>query len=64
MSLAFFVLSSLDLLGGTNRIADKDRLAWIDWIYDQQTAQGGFSGGRSLRLPLVSISEASGNWPA
>lgn len=54
MSLGFFVLSSLDLLNAIDKIATNDRLAWIDWIYEQQSPQGGFSGGPSLRTPEVS----------
>lgn len=50
MSLGFFVLSSLDLLNAKDKIAEKDRIAWIDWIYEQQCPGGGFSGGPSLRM--------------
>lgn len=54
MSLAFFVLSSLDLLMATDKTATTDRRAWINWIYEQQCAQGGFSGSPSLRIGEVS----------
>ncbi|KAK9894444.1 terpenoid cyclases/Protein prenyltransferase [Cystobasidium minutum MCA 4210] len=51
MSLAFFVLSALDLLNATDKISPKDRQAWIDWIYEQQSSRGGFAGGPTTRLP-------------
>lgn len=51
MSLAFFVLSSLDLLNATDKISPRDRQAWIDWIYAQQSPNGGFSGAPAVRLP-------------
>lgn len=57
MSLAFFLLSSLDLLNATDRISPGDRRAWIDWIYAQQSPIGGFSGGPSLRISDVCDSQ-------
>ena len=37
MTLAFFCLSSLELLGALDKeISEQDRLDWIEWIYAQQ----------------------------
>ncbi|KAI9256502.1 protein geranylgeranyltransferase-like protein type I beta subunit [Phascolomyces articulosus] len=37
MTLAFFCLSSLELLGALEKeISEQDRLDWIEWIYAQQ----------------------------
>lgn len=57
MSLAFFVLSSLDLLGALNdTVSDSERQSYIDWIYDQQdSVHGGFRGGPFVGLPAVSF---------
>ena len=51
MSLAFFALSSLDLLGGLDRISQDEKRDYINWIYEQQLPSGGFRGG-----PFVGIS--------
>lgn len=45
MSLAFFIVAALDLLGMFESIITKEeRLSWIEWIYSCQTPEGGFRG--------------------
>ena len=41
MSLAYFALSSLDILGALDKLSPDDRAANIRWIYAQQLATGG-----------------------
>ena len=36
MTLAYFCLGGLDLLQHTDVISEKERAAYIDWIYAQQ----------------------------
>lgn len=51
MSLAYFALSSLDLLGAMDELEDGTRREYIDWIYAQQLPSGGFRGGPFVGLP-------------
>lgn len=45
MTLAFFILSALDLLDALdNRILDEERKSYVDWIYRCQHPNGGFRG--------------------
>ncbi|KAL8773118.1 MAG: hypothetical protein Q9209_001794 [Squamulea sp. 1 TL-2023] len=45
MTLAFFVLCGLDLLGSVDsNITGSERVAYIDWIYRCQHPDGGFRG--------------------
>jgi geranylgeranyl transferase type-1 subunit beta len=52
MSMGFFVVAALDLLGVLETvISEPDRKSWIDWIYSLQITTGGFRGfpGTDLR---------------
>jgi geranylgeranyl transferase type-1 subunit beta len=45
MSLAFFIISALDLLGALETsITAEDKAGYIDWIYRCQLPDGGFRG--------------------
>lgn len=45
LTLAFFILSALDLLGCLEaRISEQERRDYIDWIYHCQHPDGGFRG--------------------
>ncbi|KAJ3012962.1 Geranylgeranyl transferase type-1 subunit beta [Thoreauomyces humboldtii] len=49
MTVAYFCLGALDVMGCTDEIGDKDRAAWKDWIYAQQIhSEGGTDGSTSL----------------
>lgn len=52
MSLAFFALSSLDLLGALDRVDEPTRREYVDWVYAQQHPKGGFRGGPFVGLPV------------
>jgi hypothetical protein len=54
MSLAFFVGSSLDLLGAMDTISLAEKAEYIDWIYAQQHPEGGFRGSPFIGLPVSS----------
>lgn len=43
LTLAFFILSALDLLHVLEEIASDVRAAYIEWIYSRQRPTGGFS---------------------
>lgn len=61
MSLAFFALSSLDLLGSTSVLKPEERTEYIEWIYDQQVLpSGGFRGGPFLGLAVRCVCQ---EWP-
>jgi geranylgeranyl transferase type-1 subunit beta len=45
LSLGFFIVAALDLLGALEtEIPTAERNSWIDWIYACQVASGGFRG--------------------
>lgn len=45
MTLAFFIVAALDLLGTLETsITQAERSSWIEWIYSCQTPEGGFRG--------------------
>ena len=45
MTLAFFTVSALDLLGVLHtKVTREERESWIRWIYHLQTPEGGFRG--------------------
>lgn len=48
MTLAYFALSSLCLLGALDRLGDAERAGYIEWVYARQRAEGGFAGGCDL----------------
>jgi len=45
MSLAFFALSTLELLGALQeKVVSKEKEDYVNWIYAQQLPSGGFRG--------------------
>ena len=49
MSLGFFIVSALDLLGlldpsHPKAISEKEKQGWVEWIYSLQLPEGGFRG--------------------
>ena len=51
MTLAFFILSALDILGLLHsKITPEERESWIDWIYSCQVPGGGFRGFSGTNL--------------
>ncbi|CAO1637246.1 unnamed protein product [Jaminaea pallidilutea] len=55
MTIAFFCLSALDLLGALHsKTSDEERQSYRDWIYRMQCPGGGFSGSPSLGTPSSS----------
>lgn len=45
ISLAFFIVSALDLLGILDtKVTQEEREGWIQWIYHCQVVEGGFRG--------------------
>lgn len=62
MTLAFFIISALDLLGALEtRTTASERQSWIDWIYHCQHPDGGFRGSpASILGPLAS--EENARW--
>lgn len=55
LSLAFFALSSLELLGKIDELDAQARAGYIDWIYAQQVKNGhaaGFRGGPHVGLSV------------
>lgn len=51
LSLGFFVVAALDLLGALEDVSSQaDRTAWIDWIYSLQVPSGGFRGFSGTNL--------------
>lgn len=60
MTLAFFIISALDLLGALEtRTTPGEREDWINWIYHCQHGDGGFRGSPATILgPLGSKENA------
>lgn len=58
MSLAFFALSSLDLLGALASITPAEKAGYVEWIYAQQHPQGGFRGSPFIGLAVSLLPEA------
>ncbi|KAI9791917.1 MAG: hypothetical protein M1833_001299 [Piccolia ochrophora] len=55
MTLAFFILSALDLLSALQtRTSNVEREAYVDWIYRSQHPSGGFRGSPATSLGLQS----------
>lgn len=51
LSLGFFIIAALDLLGALDDISTQaDRAAWINWIYSLQVPSGGFRGFSGTNL--------------
>ncbi|ETN38511.1 uncharacterized protein HMPREF1541_06546 [Cyphellophora europaea CBS 101466] len=51
MSLGFFIVAALDLLGVLDTlVSEEERIAWIDWIYSLQVPSGGFRGFSGTNL--------------
>jgi geranylgeranyl transferase type-1 subunit beta len=50
VSLGFFIVSALDLLGALPQISDSEIKSWKAWLYSLQVPEGGFRGfpGTSL----------------
>ncbi|SPO29651.1 related to Type I protein geranylgeranyltransferase beta subunit [Ustilago trichophora] len=44
MTLGMFALSGLDLLNATHKIPSQEKLDLIEWVYEQQSPEGGFRG--------------------
>ncbi|EPQ26672.1 uncharacterized protein PFL1_05652 [Pseudozyma flocculosa PF-1] len=59
LTLAYFALSSLDLLGAIEgKISQADRAEYADWIYEQQCSAergGGFRGGPGVGSAVPSL---------
>lgn len=55
MTLGYFALSALDLLHGTSKLPPEEQAELVEWVYEQQTDDGGFRGSPS------STSFAAGN---
>ncbi|KAN0062761.1 geranylgeranyl transferase type-1 subunit beta [Thecaphora frezii] len=59
MTLAYFALSSLDLLGAVEeKLKPEERSEYVDWIYEQQCPAelgGGFRGGPSIGSAVASL---------
>lgn len=59
MTLGFFALSALDLLGAvTEKLSEQDRREYADWIYEQQCPAdhgGGFRGGPSIHAVVPEL---------
>ncbi|KAL8699658.1 MAG: hypothetical protein Q9224_001316 [Gallowayella concinna] len=62
MTLAFFILCGLDLLGALEtNTTETDRVAYIDWIYQCQHPDGGFRGSTSADMG-VERTEGNEHW--
>ncbi|KAI8907466.1 terpenoid cyclases/protein prenyltransferase alpha-alpha toroid [Powellomyces hirtus] len=68
MTVGYFCLGALDLLGEVPTIPDEDRQAYIDWIYAQQihpevpgSASCGFRGGSYAGAPYSPDASLSAN---
>ena len=60
MTLGYFAVSGLDLLGATGKIASDEKTDLLDWVYEQQCPHGGFRGGPSTPFPSTSTNTAGG----
>lgn len=61
MTIAFFCLSALDLLGALqSKTSDEDRRSYRDWIYRMQCPGGGFSGSPASGSASTSTSTSRG----
>ncbi|CDR99182.1 related to Type I protein geranylgeranyltransferase beta subunit [Sporisorium scitamineum] len=47
MTLGYFAISGLDLLGALDKIPPQEKTELIEWVYDQQSPAGGFRGSPS-----------------
>ncbi|KAH7062074.1 geranylgeranyl transferas-like protein type i beta subunit [Macrophomina phaseolina] len=62
MTLAFFILSALDLLGQLpTATTEQERQDYIDWIYHNQHPDGGFRASPAMHLPATR-SPDSAHW--
>jgi geranylgeranyl transferase type-1 subunit beta len=59
LSLGFFLLNSLDILGELRTITPEDREHWIDWIYKCQVPTGGFRGSTATKTSDHSVYDAA-----
>lgn len=59
LSLGFFLLNSLDILGELQTITPEDREHWIDWIYKCQVPTGGFRGSTATKTPEHSVYDSA-----
>lgn len=51
LSLGFFIVAALDLLGALRTVSSEaDRAGWIEWIYSLQVPSGGFRGFSGTNL--------------
>lgn len=50
MTLGFFIISALDLLGSLDDIDRQERQGWVEWIYQCQIPGGGFRGSTTTDL--------------
>lgn len=58
MTLGFFSIAAIDILGELQRLStDDDRAKWIDWVYSNQLPTGGFRGS-----PATFLYGASPQW--
>ncbi|PWZ00045.1 terpenoid cyclases/Protein prenyltransferase [Testicularia cyperi] len=56
MTLGYFALGALDLLSSLDRIPSQERLELVDWVYAQQSPDGGFAGSPSTASSSSSYS--------
>ncbi|TKY88694.1 hypothetical protein EX895_002325 [Sporisorium graminicola] len=54
MTLGYFAISGLDLLGALEKIPSGEKAELIEWVYDQQCPTGGFRGSPSSTSPSPS----------
>ena len=58
MTLAFFILSALDLLGALqSSTTEEERRGFVEWIYRCQHPSGGFRGFTGACIPASSADE-------
>lgn len=61
MTLAYFCLSALDLLGQLDTVTtEKEREEYIDWIYSQQLCE--WSDSYTSAIPRGRVPWISGSW--
>ncbi|RXK36681.1 hypothetical protein M231_06068 [Tremella mesenterica] len=51
ITIAFFCLSALDLLGQLHTFSEEQRKGWIEWIWRLQSSSGGFRGSTCMDIP-------------
>ncbi|SPO30908.1 related to Type I protein geranylgeranyltransferase beta subunit [Ustilago trichophora] len=60
MTLGMFAISGLDLLNATHKIPPEEKTDLIEWVYEQQSPEGGFRGSPATPSSSSSSSTARG----